>query len=232
VKQVELAHEQTFRGLELLLGRYPGAELRARQDLSKLTSPIPAGVPLEVLERRPDLIAAERRIAAAFNRVGEAKAARLPSLRLTANFGAISSSILQLKDDFENPISGVGGAVLVPIYQGGALSTQVRIRTAEQKQAVAEYARIALRAIIDVENALAAAQTLNEREELLSVMVTQNRRALELEQTAYRIGKADMRGVRQRQLALYGSQVALLRVQSEQLIQRVNLHLALGGSFS
>jgi multidrug efflux system outer membrane protein len=232
LRQVQLAHQQTLRGLEQMLGRYPAAELKARLELDKMPGPVPAGVPLEVLERRPDIIAAERRVAAAFNRVGEAKAARLPSLKLTANFGAIASSILQLKDDFSNPIGGVGIGMLAPIYMGGALKTQVRIRTIEQKTAVAEYARMALRAITDVENALAAANTLKEREVILTAMVDQNRRALELEETSYRVGKVDMRGVRQRQLTLYGAQITLLRVQSEQLIQRVNLHLALGGSFS
>ncbi len=95
-KQVRLAHEQTLRALELLLGRYPAAELQARHDLPALPGPIPAGLPLEMLERRPDMIAAERRIAAAFNRVGEAKAARLPKLSLNANVSAISSDILAL----------------------------------------------------------------------------------------------------------------------------------------
>ena len=232
LRQVQLAHLQTLRGLEQILGRYPSAEVKARLELAKLPGPVPAGVPLEVLERRPDIIAAERRVAAAFNRVGEAKAARLPSLKLTANFGAIGSSVLQLKDDFSNPIAGAGLGMFAPIYQGGALKTQVRIRSIEQKTAVAEYARIALRAITDVENALATANTLKEREVILMAMVDQNRRALELEETSFRVGKVDMRGVRQRQLTLYGAQITLLRVQSEQLIQRVNLHLALGGSFS
>src|SRR4029077_9506677 len=76
--QARLAYEQTLRALELLLGRYPAAELQARLDLPALPGPVPAGLPLEMLERRPDMVAADRRVAAAFNRVGEAKAARLP----------------------------------------------------------------------------------------------------------------------------------------------------------
>ena len=62
-KQVQFAHAQTLRALELLLGRYPAAELQARHDLPALSGPIPAGLPLEMLERRPDMIAAERRVA-------------------------------------------------------------------------------------------------------------------------------------------------------------------------
>src|SRR6185436_8700170 len=69
-RQARLAHEQALRALELLLGRYPAAELKARSQLTPLPGVVPAGMPLEMLERRPDLIAAERRVAAAFNRVG------------------------------------------------------------------------------------------------------------------------------------------------------------------
>jgi outer membrane protein, multidrug efflux system len=231
VAQIRLAHAQTLRALELLLGRYPAAELKARRELDAFPGPVPVGMPLEMLERRPDLIAAERRVAAAFDRVGEAKAARLPRLSINASVSDISSEVLQLQTDYENPSSGVGGKILVPVYQGGALVTQVEIRTIEQKEAVAQYARMALRAIGDVENALAAGQTLAEREQLLQRIVADSQSTLELEQTSYRIGKADLRSVQQQQLNLFAARLSLLRVQSERLSQRVNLHLALGGSF-
>lgn len=230
-KQIRLAHEQALRALELLLGRYPATELKARQDLAKLPGPIPIGMPLEMLERRPDLIAAERRVAAAFNRVGEAKAAQLPRLSLNANIRALDSKILDLAEDFSNPTGGFGAKLLAPVYQGGALVTQVEIKNLEQKQAVAEYARMALQAIGDVENALAAGGNLTEREQLLQRTVADNQRALDLAQTSYRVGKTDLRNVQQQQLNVHAARLALLRVQSEQLAQRVNLHLALGGSF-
>ena len=73
-----------MRALELLVGRYPAAEMASRHELSQLPGDIPAGLPIQMLERRPDLIAAERRVAVAFNRVGEAKAARLPRIILNA----------------------------------------------------------------------------------------------------------------------------------------------------
>jgi len=231
LRQARFAHEQSVRALELLLGRYPAAELKARLDLAKLPAAAPAGLPLEMLERRPDLIAAERRVAAAFNRAGEAKMARLPRINLTGNVGYISSDILELKQDYDNPSAGVGAKLQAPLYTGGALQTQVEIRTAEQKEAVAQYARTALRAIGDVESALAAAQALAERETLLQQVVAENRRALTLTQSAYRVGKLDLRSVQQQQLSVHAARIVLLRVQSEQLSQRVNLHLALGGSF-
>jgi multidrug efflux system outer membrane protein len=231
-RQVRLAHDQTLRALEALLGRYPSAELTARPNLPSLPAAVPAGLPLEMLERRPDMVAAERRVAAAFNRVGEAKAAQLPRIILNANVAAIDSQILQLKDDFDNPTAGAGANLIAPIYKGGALKAQVRIRTLEQKEAVAEYARMALRALGDVEGALASAHTLADRETVLKAVVADSTHALELAQTSYRVGRTDLRSVQQQQLNVYAAQLALLRVQSEQLAQRVNLHLALGGSFA
>jgi NodT family efflux transporter outer membrane factor (OMF) lipoprotein len=230
-RQLRQAHEQAIRALELLLGRYPATDLKSRTDLAGMPSPVPAGMPLETLERRPDLIAAERRVAAAFNRVGEAKAAQLPRLNLNANIAALSSDILALREDFDNPTGGLGANLLAPIYLGGALRTQVEIRNIEQKQALADYARMAMRALGDVENALAAEATLAERETLLRHALADNQRALDLTQTGYRVGKTDLRAVLQQQLSVYAARLSLLRVRSEQLTQRVNLHLALGGSF-
>jgi outer membrane protein, multidrug efflux system len=230
-QQIRLAHDQSLRGLEVLLGRYPAADLDARHTLPSLPGPVPTGLPLQMLERRPDMVAAERRVAAAFNRVGEAKAARLPRLILNANVAVIDSDILQLKDDFENPTGGVGGRLNAPIYQGGSLQTQVRIRTLEQEQAVAEYARMALRALSDVENNLATGQSLLERQPFLELALSESERALELAQTSYRVGQSDLRAVQQQLLNVQAARLSLLRVRSEQLAQRVNLHLALGGNF-
>ena len=83
-----------MRALELLLGRYPAAEVAVAQSLSTMPAPVPVGVPSELLERRPDVVAAERQVAAAFNRVGEARAARLPRISLTAGVSSISSDVL------------------------------------------------------------------------------------------------------------------------------------------
>jgi outer membrane protein TolC len=125
----------------------------------------------------------------------------------------------------------LGGNVFAPLYQGGALRAQVDVRTAEQKEAMADYARIAQRSFGEVENALAAETALREREAILTAAIRDNERALELAQIQYRVGKIDARVVEQRQLALFGARTARLHVQAEQLAQRVNLYLALGGSF-
>ena len=232
VRQAQQATEQASRSLELILGRYPATELQAAEAFPALPGPVPVGMPLDMLERRPDMVAAERRVAAAFDRVGEARAARLPRISLNAGLGALSSDVLEFKDDYENPAFGIGAGLLAPIYQGGQLKAQVAVRTAEQAEALAQYASQALTAIGDVENALGTSRLLAERVGLLTRTLAEQERVLESEQAAYRAGRQDLRPVQQQQMQVQSARMALLRVQSEQLVQRVNLHLALGGSFA
>jgi outer membrane protein, multidrug efflux system len=230
LRQTVQSRDEALRALELLLGRYPAAEIDVAQRLTPMPAPVPIGLPSDLLERRPDVIGAERRVAAAFNRVGEAKAAQLPRISLTAGVSWISSDVLVLQDR-SNPDYGFGANLFAPLYQGGALQAQVEIRDAEQKQAMAEYARIAQRSFGEVENALGAEFALRDREALLASNRADNQRALELAQIQYRVGSVDLRAVEQRQLALLQVRTTLLRVQTERLAQRVNLHLALGGGF-
>jgi outer membrane protein, multidrug efflux system len=230
VRSLDLAYQQSLRALEALAGRYPAAVLSVPAQLAALPGPVPAGMPAELLERRPDVVAAERRVAAAFYRVEEAKAARLPRISLTAAVTSISSELFVLKDR-DNPVWSAGASLTAPLFLGGQLQAQVEIRTAEQKQAIAEYGRVGSRAFGEVESALSTGFALEERETILRGAVAANARALELANVRYRVGTGDLRAVQQQSLALHAARTALLRVQSERLVQRVNLHLALGGSF-
>lgn len=230
-EQLALALRQSVQGLETLVGRYPAAELDVPAALPELPGPVPAGLPSELLERRPDVIAAERRVAAAFFRVQETKAARLPSIRLNTSFSSLSSDLVVLKER-DDPVWGFGGRVSVPLYLGGGLQAEIKVRTAEQKEAVAEYGRAGANAFSEVESALAASFALEAREPLLAQAVEENERALQFAATRYRVGSDDLRAVEQQQMRLFSAKSALLRVQSEQLVQRINLHLALGGNFT
>lgn len=230
VRDLDLAYANALRALESLAGRYPSASVAVAEALPAWPGDIPAGVPSELLERRPDVVAAERRVAAAFYRVEEAKAARLPRITLVANFTSISSELFVLQNR-DNPLLSAGAGLLQPIFLGGLLQAQVAARTAEQQTALAEYGKVGQRVFAEVEDALSAGVTAEERDQILTRAVRENERALELATVRYRVGTIDLRGVRQQQLALYSSRIALLRMQSERLVQRVNLHLALGGSF-
>jgi len=230
-RSLDLSFQQAVRALEALAGRYPAAALAVPAQLAPVPGPVPVGMPSELLERRPDVIAAERRVAAAFYRVEEAKAARLPRISLTAAVSSISSELFVLKER-DNPLWSAGASLTAPLFTGGALQGQVEVRTAEQKQALAEYGRIGARAFGEVENALSSAFVLEDREAILTQAVVDNARVLELANVRYRVGVGDLRAVQQQSLALHAARTALLRVRVERLVQRVNLHLALGGSFT
>src|SRR5688572_10217504 len=102
LRGIELAQEQARRALELLVGRYPAGTATVSPQLPGQPDGVPAGLPSELLERRPDVVAAERRVAAAFNRIHEARAARLPAISLTAGVSSISSELFVLQDR-DNP---------------------------------------------------------------------------------------------------------------------------------
>ena len=230
VRSLDYAYRQSLRALEALAGRYPAAALEVPPRLAALPGPVPAGVPAELLERRPDVVAAERRVAIAFYRIEEAKAARLPRISLSAAVTSISSDLFVLQDR-DNPVTSAGAAISAPLFLGGQLQSQVEIRTAEQKLAIADYGRVGARAFGEVESALSAGAILEEREAILRELVADNTRALEFANQRYRVGVGDLRAVQQQSLALSAARTALLRVQAERLVQRINLHLALGGSF-
>jgi NodT family efflux transporter outer membrane factor (OMF) lipoprotein len=229
-RQVELAQVQSLRALELLLGRYPRAEVAVPAQFGGLGSSVPAGLPSELLERRPDVIAAQKRVSAAFNRVEQARAARLPRLSLNASVSSLTSELFVLEDR-EDPVWSIGGSILAPLFAGGALKAQVSVRTAEQSQAIAQYVQTALTAFGDVENALSSEAALQDRQTILETAVEQAQRALQIAETRYRVGSDDLRRVQEQQIAYLTSRMNLIRVLTEQRVQRVNLHLALGGDF-
>jgi NodT family efflux transporter outer membrane factor (OMF) lipoprotein len=228
--QLRLAESQALRSLEALLGRYPAGAVALAADLPAMPGPVPVGLPSTLLERRPDVMAAERRVAAAFHRVGEARTAKLPRISLTAALSSISSElfVLQQRDD---PLASAGAAITQPLFLGGTLQSQEEIRDAELKAAIADYGRVGARAFGEVENALSASFNLEERFVTLTRAVADNARALELAEIRYRVGSGDLRAVQQQQLALFAARSTLLRARAERLVQRVNLHLALGGGF-
>ena len=222
LRQSKIAWNETVRALEVLLGRYPSAELASAERLVAVPPQIPVGTPSDIIARRPDLISAERRVAAAFFQTEEASLARLPSFGLTA--GAGTSSIA-------SSISNLRGGVFMPLFDGGALEAQLDAATADQEAAIAYYGSVLLRAFQEVEIALANEKLLQQREELLVVVVDENAKALELSRKEYNVGKIGLENVLVTQANWVAARIGLINMQSQRLFQRVDLHLALGGSF-
>ncbi len=228
VTTLEGAHRNALRALELLLGRYPGADLSVRATLPSVPAPPPAGVPSSVLERRPDLIAAERRVAAAFNAVDQAQAARLPTIGLTGNIGGASNSLTDLLSP-QNVAWQLGTSLLAPIFDGGRRRENVNISTAEQEQALAAYGDTALRAFSELETGLDQGVVLDQRETDLQEAADQASEAYRIADLRYKEGETSLLDLLTIQQRVIGTRSSLSSVQRLLLEQRVNLNLALGG---
>jgi NodT family efflux transporter outer membrane factor (OMF) lipoprotein len=225
------SQQQFLRGLEVVVGRYPAAELALAADLPPVPGPVPAGLPSELLERRPDLVAAERRLASAFYYVQSAQAARLPTLALTAAGGRSTSELLRLANVGAGFWS-VGVNLLAPLFTGGALNAEVQIATAEQKTALALYGQVALRAFSEVESTLGNEQLLADQQQYLEAVLTQDSEALRLGRVRYTMGASNLLDVLQLQSRQLNTQFELITIRNDRLANRVALHLALGGGFT
>jgi outer membrane protein, multidrug efflux system len=223
--------QQLTRSLEVLLGRYPAAELALAPSLPPVPSPVPDGLPSELLERRPDLVAAERRVAAAFHSVQAAKAARLPRFTLTASGGHSSTELLRLIGAGAG-FWRAGIEMLAPLFLGGALQAQVRVATADQETALALFGQAALRAFSEVESALGGEQLLADQERYLESVLAQDSEALRLGRLRYQGGATDLLHVLEIQTRVLSTQFALVDIRNERLANRIALHLALGGGFA
>lgn len=161
-------------------------------------------------------------MAAALCREREARLLRLPRFTFTGGGGSTNLS---------NASVGVAAGVFAPLYTGGAISAQIEAATAAQKASVARYAAAGLRAFREVETALADERLLEEREACLTAVVRENLGALEISRKQYEVGKVDLLDVLIVQNDWIAARIALLDASADRLVDRVTLHLALGGSF-
>jgi multidrug efflux system outer membrane protein len=218
------------RQLEILLGRYPAAKQVAASDLPALPGNIPGGLPSTLLIRRPDLIAAERRFAAAEARVSQARRAFFPRISLTSSGGTLSNQLEDLTSgDFS--VWSIAAGITQPIFQGGRLRASLAQSHAVSDQALANYAMALLNAFGEVEAAFSAEQTASRRETFLLEATHQSEAARRLAELQYTSGLVDYITVLETQRRALTSQSEYISVRRERLDARVNLHLALGGGF-
>lgn len=224
-----LSHSQ--RALAILVGRYPSPDI-APGPLPDLAALPAAGIPAEVLTRRPDVLAAEQRFQAAFADTEAAKRARLPSLQLVGGVAYVADSVVMLETAISNPAWALSGKLLAPIFTGGRIDAQIEAKTGAQREAMAQYAKTSLAALGEVEDALAAERSLAEREEIAAKQIALQGRAVGYAQVEAEVGKGDQRQVLAQKLNLATTQAELLRLKTERLANRVALHQALGGRFT
>lgn len=228
--ELQGAERNALRALELLLGRYPDATSEIPANLPLLPPQPPAGIPSSILERRPDLISAERSIAAAFNATKQAKTARLPSFSLTGALNGSSSSL----SDILNPANlawQLASNIAAPLFDAGRSKIDIAVANTEQQQAIANYAKQALTAFSEVENNLDQGAVLQNRELELERVVSESQKAFKIASLRYKegeIGLLDTLNVQQQTISAQSSLLSLKRLQLE---QRINLYLALGGDW-
>jgi len=222
VQQATAARESILRGLEVLLGRYPSADIETAAEQLPLPPEISVGVPADLVARRPDLQAAEARVRAAFFLQEEARLAKLPSFNLSLSAGYTSLT------DF---IGSLTAGIVAPLYTGGALEGQLDVATADQEAAIAAYGQSVLTSFMEVENALANERIFSRRLLLLEKIVGDNQNAYRLARKQYDVGRIEILDVLQIQARVLAARSALIRIQNERLAARIDMHLALGGSF-
>lgn len=224
------AKRDALRALELLLGRYPGAELDVAKALPAPPPLPPAGLPSEMLERRPDIVAAERRLAASLGRVNEAKAARLPSLSLTGTAGGSSTELSNLLSP-TNLAWQAASSLVAPVIDGGRRRRDVEIANARQQAALDGYVAAALSAFGETETGLDQNKVLADRQNALTSSVVNAAEAYRLARLSYESGETGLLQVQEIQLRKLQADNQLVSVNRGRLVQFVDLNLALGGTW-
>ena len=231
LRVAEQLYSEARRNLEVLIGRYPAAEIEVSQTFSILPPPVGPGLPSSLLQRRPDVIAAERQVQAAFHTKEAARLALYPNFSLNVlggHFGDVLFAALGLNPWLLHSAIGM----TVPIYDGGTLRAQVRIATAKQEFAIAHYGSVSLNAFDEVETALDNEALLSQRFGFEENAVQDRSEAFRLGEIKYKYGTSDLFLVLQLQQEQVTEQINLIKVRYSLLGNRINLHLALGGSFN
>ena len=228
------ALEQTLLSLGVLLGETPrSADTRRtgrRLSLDSLPAEVPAGLPSELLERRPDILQARYTMRQAAAKAGSARSARFPSIALTASGGIASASIRGLTEG--RPwVWDAAASLTQPIFAFGKLRRAERAAVEAYNQTVHDYEQTVLTAFADVEQALASIETYRDQRKSTDELVMANDRIARMTQALYRSGMTDYLQVIDAQRELYTSQIQAVNLAAQQYINYVNLFKALGGGW-
>ena len=219
--------------LAVLLGRYPKTAPARKQsaDYFKQMTEVPAGLPSELLLRRPDIRAAEAALRAKNAQVGEALAGRFPKISLTGGFGYQSDDIQMLFKP-ESEIWNLAFNLTAPIFYAGKLKASQRAAEARYRQAAAEYAKTVLNAFAEVEGALLRRREQLERRERLLVFLKEARATQELAENRYERGLSGYLNVLEAQQSRFVAEETVVLVELAILKNRVALYRALGGGWA
>jgi NodT family efflux transporter outer membrane factor (OMF) lipoprotein len=227
IPALRLAIATQENALSVILGRAPGPIVRGSTLDSLKAPPTPRILPAAVVRQRPDIFAAEEALAAADETLSSARAAFLPDITLEAGAGRAFSTL------FPEPITvwSIGGSVLAPIFEGGALHARQDIAAARRDRAAFVYRETVLIAFREVENELTTLRETENQVQMLSAQTEALAAAYQLATRRYRTGYSSYLEQLDSQRALLSSELTLVEMKGAYLISSVNLFRAVGGGW-
>ena len=231
---LETSLAQAEHRLAVLVGRAPGAlqnELSTPAPIPQVPEPLTIGIPADILRQRPDVAAAERTLGAATARIGEAEAARYPSLTLSGTVGLEALTVGALTHG-SSLAANVLGKLAQTIFDGGRISAQIEIQNAAQKQSLANYKATVLGALEDVENALVSIANSQARTTALTNAVESARNAAVLARHRYTSGLIDFQTVLDTERTVLTVEESLKEAQADNTTAVIQLYKALGGGWA
>jgi multidrug efflux system outer membrane protein len=230
IPQLETQIAQQEDALSVLLGRNPAPILRGRELAALAVPAVPAGMPSDLLERRPDLRQAEQNLIAQNALIGAARALYFPSFSLTGLFGSVSSR-------FSNLITGpakvwsFAGSAMEPIFEGGNIIGQNKAAEARQQEALFSYEKAIQVAFQQVDDALIAVQKSREQLEIQTKQVDALRTYYRLAKARYEGGYTSYLDVLDAERNLFNAELQRTQTESATLTNLVNLYMAMGGGW-
>lgn len=213
-----------------MLGRYPSGKNLTNRGLPSPPPSPPSGLPSELLKRRPDVLAAERRFAGAGQRAKEARLARFPRLSLTASTGTVTDSLDNVLDSSFG-VWSIGGGLVQPILTGGRLKEEELIARSDERIALGDLQNTVLQAFGEVEQALVAEKYLTKRVGALAKSAERAASASLASAQDFADGNVDALTLLTAQDRRIQTALLLANLRRIRLDNRVDLHLALGGDF-
>lgn len=223
---------QTENHLSVLLGRRPSSITRGLKLTEQPIPPqVPAGLPSELLQRRPDLLQAEHTLASATAGIGVAQAMRFPQFALNGSLGGANANI---NGTSFGPlfIQNISATLAGPLLNATSLGYQVTVNEQKAQQAALQYEKAIVNALREVEDALISVQKSREQREAQEQQVAALQSAFHLAEQRYQGGRASYLDVLTSQRSLFESELALARTLQGQLVSVVQLYTALGGGWS
>jgi NodT family efflux transporter outer membrane factor (OMF) lipoprotein len=229
--QAEQTYVESVADLQLSLARYPDGRMQLGGELPVIDEPVPAGLPSELLTRRPDIQEAWLNLLSADAGLAAAHKARFPSLTLVGNAGVASAEFGDLLDG-EGATWALIGGVTQPLFNAGRLKAFEEQALARVQIAEQQYLDLVFRAFADVENAISRAASLKQRYESFLEAEKNSSTALDLALEQYQRGLVSYTTVLESQRQAFDAEAQVVQLKNQRLQNRIALFISLGGEFS